>query len=78
MGEPALDRLTRTTMNRSQDRPNPKLVPDGENHLADTPVDAELTNAEPIYLWALIVALCVGLLYTLTLSPTTAFCDTSE
>ena len=49
-------------MNRSQDRPNPKLVPDGENHLADTPVDAELTNAEPIYLWALIVGLCVGLL----------------
>ena len=65
-------------MNRSQDRPNPKLVPDGENHLADTPVDAELTNAEPIYLWALIVGLCVGLLYTLTLSPTTAYWDTSE
>ena len=44
-------------MNRSQDRPTPKLVPDGEKHLADTPVGAELTNAEPIYLWAPIVGL---------------------
>ena len=34
--------------------------------------------AEPPYLWAGITALAVGALYTLTLSPGTAFWDTSE
>ena len=65
-------------MNRRQHRPTPKLVPDGENQLADAPANAEPTDREPIYLWALIVGLGVGLLYTVTLSPTTAYWDTSE
>ncbi len=60
-------------MNRSQKRPSPTLVPDGEKQTADTPADGD-----PIYLWALIASLGVGLLYTVTLSPTTAFWDTSE
>ncbi len=60
-------------MNRSQDRPTPTLVPDGEKQVADTP-----KNEDSVYLWALIVGLGVGLLYTLTLSPTTAYWDTSE
>jgi len=60
-------------MNRSPDGPTPTLVPDGEKQAANNPDDGE-----PIYLWALIVALGVGLLYTVTLSPTTAFWDTSE
>ena len=60
-------------MNRSQSRPTPTLVPDGGNQPAGTPEDAE-----PIYLWALIVGLGVGLLYTVTLAPTTAYWDTSE
>ncbi len=60
-------------MNRSPSRPTPTLVPDGEKQAANTPDDGE-----PIYIWALIVALGVGLLYTVTLSPTTAFWDTSE
>jgi len=60
-------------MNRSQSRPTPKLMPDGKNQPANTTADKE-----PIYLWALIVGLGVGLLYTLTLSPTTAYWDTSE
>jgi len=60
-------------MNRSQKRPTPTLVPDGEKPAADTPEDRD-----PIYLWALIVGLGVGLLYTVTLSPSTAFWDTSE
>ena len=60
-------------MNRSQSPKTPALVPDGENQPADTAADAE-----PIYLWALIVGLGVGLLYTITLSPTTAYWDTSE
>ncbi len=60
-------------MNRSQKRPTPTPVPDGEKQAANTPDDGE-----PIYIWALVVALVVGLLYTVTLSPTTAFWDTSE
>jgi len=60
-------------MNRSPDGPTPTLVPDREKQAANNPDDGE-----PIYLWALIVALGVGLLYTVTLSPTTAFWDTSE
>ena len=60
-------------MNRSHKRPTPKLVPDGEAQAANTPPDEE-----PIYLWALVVGLGVGLLYAVTLSPTTAFWDTSE
>ena len=60
-------------MNRSQKQPTPTLVPDGENQAANTPDDGE-----PIYIWALVVALGVGLLYTVTLAPTTAFWDTSE
>jgi hypothetical protein len=60
-------------MNRSQNRPPPTLVPDGGNQTVDPQEDGD-----PIYLWALIVSLCVGLLYTITLSPTTAFWDTSE
>ena len=60
-------------MNRSQNHPTPTLVPDGGKQAADAPA-----GAEPIYLWALIVGLAVGLLYTLTLSPTTAYWDTSE
>ena len=59
-------------MNRSQNRPTPALVPDGERQ-SDTPADGD-----SIYLWALIAGLGVGLLYTLTLSPSTAFWDTSE
>ena len=60
-------------MNRSQKRPTPTLVPEGGEQATNTPDDGE-----PIYIWALIVALGVGLLYTVTLSPTTAFWDTSE
>ena len=60
-------------MNRSQKRPTPTLVPDGQNPAADSPEDRD-----PIYVWALIVGLGVGLLYTVTLSPSTAFWDTSE
>ena len=60
-------------MNRSQSRPTATLVSDGENKPVDTPADAE-----PIYLWALIVGLGVGLLYAVTLAPTTAYWDTSE
>ena len=60
-------------MNRSQKRPTPTLVTEGEKQAANTPDDGE-----PIYIWALIVALGVGLLYTVTLAPTTAFWDTSE
>ena len=59
-------------MNRSQNRPTPTLMPDGEKQ-TNAPVDGD-----PIYLWALIAGLGVGLLYTVTLSPTTAFWDTSE
>ncbi len=59
-------------MKRSKKRPTPTLVPDPENQVADA------SDGEPIYLWALIVSLCVGLLYTVTLAPTTAFWDTSE
>ncbi len=60
-------------MNRSQKRPTPTLVPEGGEQATNTPDDGE-----PIYIWALIVSLGVGLLYTVTLSPTTAFWDTSE
>ena len=60
-------------MNRSQERPTPTLVPDGEKRAGNASDDRE-----PIYIWALIVGLAVGLLYTVTLSPTTAFWDTSE
>ena len=34
--------------------------------------------SRPPYLWAAAVAACVGLLYAVTLAPTTAFWDTSE
>jgi hypothetical protein len=57
-------------MNRSENGPTPTLVPDSEEQAAE--------KAESIYLWALIVGLGVGLLYTVTLSPTTAYWDTSE
>jgi hypothetical protein len=60
-------------MNRSQNRPTLTLVPDGGNETADSQADGY-----PIYLWALVASLSVGLLYTVTLSPTTAFWDTSE
>ena len=60
-------------MNRSQNRSTPTLVPGGGNQAADSQEDGD-----PVYLWALIVSLSVGLLYTVTLSPTTAFWDTSE
>ena len=60
-------------MNRSQKRSTPTLVPDGKKPATNTPDDGE-----PIYIWALIVGLGVGLLYTVTLAPTTAFWDTSE
>ena len=37
------------------------------------------SNVErPPYSWAVIVSLVVGLIYSLTLAPTTAFWDTSE
>ena len=60
-------------MTQSQKRPTPTLVPDEE-----VPATSTSADGEPIYLWALIVGLGVGLLYTVTLSPTTAFWDTSE
>ena len=60
-------------MNRSQSRPTPTLVSDRKNQPVDTAADQE-----PIYLWALIVGLGVGLLYAVTLAPTTAYWDTSE
>lgn len=60
-------------MNRSQESPTPTLVPDEENRPANNSADED-----PIHLWALIVGLGVGLLYTVTLAPTTAFWDTSE
>ena len=53
--------------------PTPTLVPDGAN-----PATGNSADEDPIYLWALIAGLGVGLLYTVTLSPTTAFWDTSE
>ncbi len=60
-------------MTRSKNRPTPKLVPDAKEQAADAQ-----GGEESIYLWALIASLGVGLLYTVTLSPTTAFWDTSE
>ena len=51
----------------------PKLVVDDERGVRDGPkVDG------PPYGWAVIVALGVGLIYAITLAPTTAFWDTSE
>jgi hypothetical protein len=80
MGEPASlrdvnerDMSTRATTKRRQDRPTPALVPGGDEQAAAAPDDGE-----SVYLWALIAGLGVGLLYTVTLSPTTAFWDTSE
>ncbi|MYD15423.1 MAG: DUF2723 domain-containing protein, partial [Gemmatimonadetes bacterium] len=35
-------------------------------------------DSDPPYLWACITALAIGLLYTVTLAPDTAFWDTSE
>ena len=54
-----------------QRKASPKLVRDVESE------PAERLEGPP-YVWALIVTLAVGLLYTITLSPTTAFWDTSE
>jgi len=60
-------------MNRSQNPPTPTLVAEGGKQAGSTPADGE-----SVYLWAVIVALGVGLLYTVTLAPTTAYWDTSE
>ncbi len=60
-------------MSGSRKRAGPALVADAEEQSTESQEDGE-----SIYLWALIVSLVVGLLYTVTLSPTTAFWDTSE
>lgn len=68
-------------MTRSKNRPTPSLVRDGDDppDAANQDRTAETGDDEPsIYLWALVASLSVGLLYTVTLAPTTAFWDTSE
>ena len=48
--------------------------------MTDTPTKAspEAQTDSPPYRWALLAGAVVGLLYALTLAPTTAFWDTSE
>ncbi len=60
-------------MSHTEPESGPRLVADNEPRVTDGPkVEA------PPYRWAAFVALGVGLLYSLTLAPTTAFWDTSE
>ena len=54
-----------------QSKASPKLVPRADSE----PV---VSVDKPPYAWALMTTLAVGLLYAVTLSPTTAFWDTSE
>ena len=60
-------------MRSTETRSAPKLVSENKPRLVGGP-EVE----RPPYGWAAAVALAVGLLYTLTLAPTTAFWDTSE
>ena len=64
---------TKDEMSLTDTKTAPKLVAVDERGASEGP-DVE----EPPYGWAAIVALGVGLLYALTLAPTTAFWDTSE
>ena len=59
-------------MKPSQKSPTPTLASGERIGPAEDP------HGDPIYLWALIAGLGVGLLYTVTLAPSTAFWDTSE
>ena len=58
-------------MTGRQSKASPKLVPRADSE----PV---VSVEKPPYAWALMTTLAVGLLYAVTLSPTTAFWDTSE